>query len=302
MINLFKFERVRNRLFINFLGIKFKFTSFNNWGKCNKLSDFHLLKTVNELTNQEVTKVKAGTIFVIGDSHSVFFSGQDFLSYKKLKYGITTGCQSMPAFKNYHLGAVLAYNSMKENSTTNTLNKTKFLIKNSYIKKGDIVVLSFGEIDIRVHLFKRVEKDENGEFNLQSMNDEIEAILKNYLEYIKMLQNEEMKVITWGPVASQNDSVPKDFLLPSIGSEHDRNLATKIFNEKLEELSHKNGFVFCSIFNKLVDDKLNTKTQYYVDGYHLGTKAIPLMVEEFLNKKVLIIKDKEVLINPELQP
>ena len=301
-MKLFKFERVRNRLFINFFGIKFKYTSFNNWGKCNKLSDSHIIKLVKEISHQEIENVKKGTIFVIGDSHSVFFSGQDFLSYKKLKCGITTGCQSMPTFKNYHLGAVLAYNAMKENSTTNTLNKTKFLLEKGYIKKGDRVVLSFGEIDIRVHLFKRVQKDENGEYNIQSMNNEIDLILNKYLEYIKMLQNEGLKVIIWGAVASQNDSVPKDFLLPSIGSEQNRNLATKIFNENLEKLSKENGFIFCSIFNKLVDDKLNTKTQYYVDGYHLGTKALPLMIEEFLNKKVLIIKDKEVLINPEFQP
>ena len=94
-MKLFKFERIRNRLFINFFGIKFKFTSFNNWGKCNKLSDIHLLKTVNEITDKGVTEVKPETLFVIGDSHSVFFSGQDFLSYKKLKYGITTGCQRL---------------------------------------------------------------------------------------------------------------------------------------------------------------------------------------------------------------
>ncbi len=296
-MQIFKFNRIRNRIFIELFGIKFKYTSFNNWGKYNKISDGHVIKIVNKLLGTNIKSVEKKVIYIIGDSHSVFFSGQDFLSYKKLEFGITTGCRSIPIFKNYHLGAVLAYNALKENSQTNTFNKTRYLLNRKYIKKDDIVVLSFGEIDIRVHLLKRAKRNDNGYLNHISLENEIDKILENYIKYIEFLKSYGIKIVVWGVIATQNESVPKDVLLPSLGSETERNYATMIFNQKLEKLSKENNFIFCSIFNKLTDENLNTKTEYYIDGYHLGTKALPLMIEEFLNKKILTVNNRMLKIN-----
>ena len=287
-MNLFSFQRIRNRVFVNFFGIKFKYTSFNNFGKYRKPDYRYIIDLVSEISGKEVKNIDDRKIYVIGDSHSVFFCGQDFLSYKKLKNGITTACCALKPFKNYHLGACLAYNTTNENAGVNSLKKTKFMLENGWLPENSAVVISFGEIDIRVHLLKRAEKT--------SLDTEIDKILANYLQYIKMLQRHNLRVIVWGPVASQNDDCPKDELLPSYGSEYERNYATKVFNEKLERLAKENDFIFCSIFKYLVDDSLHSKTGYYVDGYHLGTKALPFMVREFLEKGVFAVENDKVKI------
>lgn len=104
-MNLFSFQRIRNRVFVNFFGIKFKYTSFNNFGKYRKPDYRYIIDLVSEISGKEVKNIDDRKIYVIGDSHSVFFCGQDFLSYKKLKNGITTACCALKPFKNYHLGA-----------------------------------------------------------------------------------------------------------------------------------------------------------------------------------------------------
>ena len=84
-MNLFSFQRIRNRVFVNFFGIKFKYTSFNNFGKYRKPDYRYIIDLVSEISGKEVKNIDDRKIYVIGDSHSVFFCGQDFLSYKKLK-------------------------------------------------------------------------------------------------------------------------------------------------------------------------------------------------------------------------
>ena len=152
--------------------------------------------------------------------------------------------------------------------------KVEFLLKANAIKKGQMVLCSFGEIDIRVHLFKQAEK-RNVSFEIIA-----DDILNQYVEFLKFLSLEH-KVAVWAPVASQKDNVQIDMNFPRYGSEQNRNKATKYFNDKLKSICQKEGFYYFSIFENLIDDEFNTKGEYFFDGVHLSQRAWLLAIDEF---------------------
>jgi hypothetical protein len=102
-------------------------------------------------------------IHVIGDSHVVPFRG------------------SMP-FLAHHLGAATAYNLNRQNSTTSS-NEKLFRVINRLGEK-DIVMLSFGEIDCRIHIYYQYKKS-NGKY---SINELIDRTVSNYGEVMAELK------------------------------------------------------------------------------------------------------------------
>ncbi|MEI8378107.1 MAG: SGNH/GDSL hydrolase family protein, partial [bacterium] len=230
------------------------------------------MKCFSEYTKTSIKKVKA-KIYVIGDSHTNFFGGAEYINFLPMEKHINTSCNLVDFFKTFHLGPVLAYNA-KTNSSTNTLDKTLFLIEEKYLPHNATLMLCFGEIDIRVHSLKQAEKQN------KKVEEVIEDILNNYLEYIKILQNKGYTIICWGAIASQKDEWTTNPDYPKYGSEIERNQATAQFNKKLKEMCLENNFQFLSIFDDLVTEEGKTIEEFIAkDKCHLSQKAIPLVVK-----------------------
>ena len=242
-----------------------------------KKSEFK--KLVSNLINKEYKFQEK--IYVIGDSHTNFWSGSDKTVFLAFENDIETGQDFLPAFKTFHLGPALAYSLNKHDSASLGLKKTEYLIKSGIIPPNATVMLCFGEIDCRVHVLKQAE------IQNKSIENIIDEIIQNYFEYIKYLQNSNINVVCWAVIASQNDSRVVHIEFPRYGSETERNIATEIFNRKLEEKCKDNNVIFCSIFNSLIDNCYKTKQEYYIDGCHLSQSAMKLAIKELISKEVL---------------
>jgi hypothetical protein len=77
------------------------------------------------------------SIYVIGDSHIGIFTRSSL-------------------FMVFHIGPATAYNLIKETSTIGSNEKIQKII--SLMKKGDILIPVFGEIDCRIHIYYQFKK------------------------------------------------------------------------------------------------------------------------------------------------
>jgi len=210
------------------------------------------------------------TIVVLGDSHSLFFAGNDHLKTCKVGYCkgvINTGKERLERYSVLHLGPSLAYNTNKYGTTIRTLEKVDYLLRHQMVMPGDRVLCCFGEIDIRVHVMKHAAKNNGDEASV------INKILSNYLEFLMYLRSKGVKLCCWGPVAQcrVNDAHS------CTGTQMDRNRATRYFTKQLSSLGQEKNFGVVSLFEEMIDHTLCTNESYLLDGFHLSQKAMALV-------------------------
>ncbi len=222
------------------------------------------------------------TTIIIGDSHSNFFSGNEQLTTTPICPDIDI-CPSINDLNLsiLHLGPCLAYTSCKPDSSMSFLKKTQFLCER-FIHPGSRVMVSLGEIDIRVHALKQAELQD------RAVSDVINDILANYLSFLTDFQSKGYKVYCWAPIATQSDSSPQDPAFPRYGTETARNEATLYFTDKLSELCAPYGIDVLSIARLMMDDNLKTRTEYLSSDYfHLSQSAMPLALPILREHKLI---------------
>lgn len=218
---------------------------------------------------------KEHTTLVVGDSHVNFFSGNEYLTFDPIGVDFNV-CPQVNGlnFTTFHLGPCLAYTSRKMDSTYKFREKLELLHEN-YFLPGSKIILSLGEIDLRVHVYPQTVK-RGCEYT-----EVVDEILQNYEETILWLKERGYDVCVWGPIASQTDSCRVDSNFPRHGSEIFRNQATKFFNDTLSKWCEKNEIRFATIFYDMITDDFHTK-DYYIsdDGCHLSQKAMEIFPSE----------------------
>jgi hypothetical protein len=223
-------------------------------------------------------------IYCIGDSHVSFFSGSDRIiplspDNKQSKY---------PIFKPYRLGASLAYNCFKYNTKTQSREKLDFLLK-KVIEPKSRILLSFGEIDCRVHLVLQAEKKN------VSIDKVVEECIEQYMRLVDYLISRKYTVILWNVVPTticpdQNKNYPSN------GTLEQRTQATIVFNKMLEKEANIRRIDFWSIFNQITDNSGIMISKYFYDCVHLSNIAMPLVLSKeniglrYLIKSVYNIK------------
>ena len=201
-------------------------------------------------------------IYCIGDSHVSVFLGKDSLAQ-------IYPLPNKSLFSNFEvirIGPITAFNIGKVDSSTQAKVKIDFLIKYK-IPKGSVFIFSAGEIDIRVHLLKQAKSQNKSILEISS------EIIKNYIIFLKEYAIDGNKIIVLSPPpASYNPEDDPDY--PKYGTEQERNVATKVFNDLLIFKAQQNGFGFIDIFNRNVDDDNTTQKVFLWDGIHPSTKVL----------------------------
>ena len=252
-----------------------------------------MIEIYNELPSKDVVQRKnydeayerhriEETVVVLGDSHVNFFSGNEKLTLLPIGNGINVSPQinGFP-FTALHLGSCLAYNSNMYGSTEGFLEKLDFLMEH-FITKGSKVVVSLGEIDIRCHVFKQTQ--------LQSRSYEaiVDDILENFFDMLLYVKEHDYDVYVWGPIASQIDKCPIGEYLPRVGSEEDRNKATRYFTVKAMERCNWIGIGFASLFEEMIDENLRTRESFICeDMCHLTQGIYDLAIKEWERSGIL---------------
>lgn len=220
--------------------------------------------------------IRNRTIPVIGDSHVNFFSGNEELSFRPIGKEINT-CRFLGndlPFTPLHLGPCLAYNCMQPDSSTGFFSKLQFLC-DQFIIPGSKLIIVLGEVDLRAHVFKHLEKEND-------YRSVVDTILVRFYPLLKWLKKRSYQVACWGPIATQPDQCPVTDTYPRIGSEVQRNQATAYFNDRLKEHCETNDYGFLSVFYDMIDDHYHTRIEYLSpDLCHLSQRAIPLAQKQW---------------------
>jgi len=221
-------------------------------------------------------------IHCIGDSHASFFSGRNSLE----PIWPLQARDIIPSFKSYRLGAVLAYNLCEPETSTH--GKEKLAELTNQLPKNSSIMLCFGEIDCRVHLVKQsIEQNRN-------IGDVVNECVDRYFSVIRDMKT-RFNMMVWAVVPSTISETVTDLRYPHFGTNLERNQATKLFNERLEELCKKEKIAFISIFNELIKPNGSTNNSFFIDNAHLSQKAMPLVIKRF--KKTLPCLDLHLFRN-----
>jgi hypothetical protein len=195
-------------------------------------------------------------IYCLGDSHrDIFVEFNKSLNKEVFAVGNIEHTLAYNLYNKMHNGWNLIGNCLKRINEQNPK-----------------ILMVFGEIDCRCHIVKQAKLQ-----NI-SIEESTKKVVDNYITGIKRLLDIHYNVSIWGPVASANyDSVLHVHnLYPWVGTDQERNLATKIFNEYCESCCKKLGIGFFSIFKNLVDENNKTIDVFYKpDRVHLNEFALP---------------------------
>lgn len=203
------------------------------------------------------------TTFVIGDSHVSLFGGLDRIQ----PIWPSPSLDVLPDLRSFHLGPVLAYNLDRYGSSS--LGRERMEAVLTYLPPSARVLLSFGEIDCRVHLLK------NGPSAAEA-NARVKACQRNFLNGALRLKQQGHKVSIYNVIPSTPNEHWSDAEYPTNGTCLERNTITRQLNQMLMESCHIHGIGFLSSFDHFVDSKGQTDPAWLMDHVHLSQAALPI--------------------------
>jgi predicted SAM-dependent methyltransferase len=179
----------------------------------------------------------------------------------------------IPYFKVYNIGPSLAYNLCASGTTTGGREKILDLLDYK-IPLGGRVLLCFGEIDCRYHILKQA-KEQNKDVNII-----VKDCVKRYFDFIKEVKTKGYEVSIWAVIPTAPDPAPIYSSYPRLGTNAERNVITRKFNEELKNLLAIESIELISIFERLVDSENITKEEFLMDQLHLSQEAMPAAIAE----------------------
>ena len=200
---------------------------------------------LDSIIEKILTKLNVTKIISLGDSHSNFYENLN---------NIEVRC----------IGPALAYNINKYDSKNGT--KTQIVsILNETDSSNTAFILTFGEIDVRVHIVKRTQVE-----NI-SLEESSIRVAKKYIEMIQYMVEKGYKVIING-LHGTGVSLAENTMFPYNGSIQDRNFATVTFNSYLEDFCNENKIPFMSLSDMVINKDTNkTRFKHMDDGCHLNS-------------------------------
>ncbi|MCP3683594.1 MAG: SGNH/GDSL hydrolase family protein [bacterium] len=180
------------------------------------------------------------------------------------------------SFIAHQIGPATAHNLKKKESSTNS-NKNLFRIIDKIAKK-DLVMLVFGEIDCRIHVFKRY-KDTNMSC---SINDILDLTIANYGEVLQRIRemNRVVCVYSVPPVTT----VGNQYKYPFYGTPEVRREITRLFNEKLANYCEQTEYVYINVYSSVSDGSGMMLPEYAADDIHLNSKVVSIAKVEIEKK------------------
>ena len=202
-------------------------------------------------------------VHTIGDSHVVPFS------YRS-------------PYLIHHISQATAHNLGKEKSFTRS-NEYLRLFLSKIDKKRDVVMLVFGEIDARVHIYLQYGRSGR----TVSIDTLVDGTVDNYGRVIGQIKQEGYDVCVHGipPAAS------KEFItaLPFSGKPRVRSEISRKFNQKLRESCQSLGVPYIDIQSIASDENGFIKKYYLADEVHCNSRIVPfatqVIKESFKDRK-----------------
>ena len=210
--------------------------------------------------------------FFIGDSHTRFAAGLDEQHANHFL------AMDISRIKDYswqieaaHIGPSIAFSLNRYKTRSRTMEKVDHIFNEKIIPAGAMAVFSFGEIDLRAHVYRLVD----AEVGVEEMVGRVAA---NYRDFLIDMKQRGHALGVWAAIAQcPDDRIIRRY--PVFGTELERNQATRLFNARMKEICRDLGVSFFSVFDDLVDQDGKTRFEYYrnADPIHITQKARPLL-------------------------
>ena len=223
----------------------------------------------------------------IGDSNTMFFAGAErlrFIRYRRhglwRPHWINRGLDLLPCFRVFHVGPATAWKAGDPGSSTRSREKLEILLKKD-LRPGSPVLLSFGEIDCRIHMAKAVLA--GGKID--------EVVAKTAAKFIQLPQAiaaRGFRPIVWGPP----QIIPKDEALssatfPFIGPWELRRDITYAYIASLRDHCSRAGIPFVALAGLYHPPQQKAEKALFHDGTHLSQRLMPLALAELQKAGVL---------------
>ncbi len=170
-------------------------------------------------------------------------------------------------FLLHHISQATAYNLNKENSFSQS---KRYL--NSFLpginKERDVLLLVFGEIDARVHIYLQYKKN-NGKISIDRM---IENTVERYGETIRKLKNDGFALCVHGIPPAARENFVSD--LPFLGTPEQRSEISREFNNQLGAFCRESSILYIDVQSISADENGFMNKEYASDEVHLNGKVV----------------------------
>ncbi|MGE9270398.1 MAG: hypothetical protein ACQKBU_06305 [Verrucomicrobiales bacterium] len=246
--------------------------------QADSLMDRRQLLLSHYLTDSPPTELKP--IYCVGDSNTMFFAGAErlrFIRYRRSAfwkpYWINRGLDLLPLFRVFHVGPATAWKAGDRGSSTRSREKIEILIKRD-IPRGSKVILSFGEIDCRVHMARAVKEGRKIDGVTSSTADK-------FIKLPQWFQSQGYRPLVWGPPQIvPNDESKRTEGLPFVGPWELRRDVTYSYIEQLRNRCNISGIPFIAIAGKYHTPEVKADKSFFHDGTHLSQRLMPLALRE----------------------
>lgn len=204
-------------------------------------------------------RIAADTRLVaIGDSHCKFWSGND---------GVWNP-DRIPGVVTCHIGPGLAWRLIERSSRTRSGRSVLRILRDLAAQSYDgWALLSFGEIDLRVHVLKHAAED--------GLGAALAQLVDRYIAFVAKARRVHPRLALWGPGASPPAGAPDNPAFPATGSEAARNKATALFTSLIEQRARLIGLPYLTLLPLLLDEHGQTRHELLYDGCHMSQALMP---------------------------
>ena len=218
-------------------------------------------------------------VHVLGDSNTILFAGCERLAFSRYrsvglfrKRWINRGPDLLPVFRTYHLGPTTAWKAGDYGSSTRGREKIDLLLRRE-IKPPARLLLSFGEIDCRVHMSRAA-------LDGKPVAELVERTAEKFIAFPLMLRRHGYRPAVWGPP----QIVPKDEKykspdFPFVGSLEHRRDITFAYIERLTEHCARHDIPCVCMVGHYHPWQERIPKDFFYDGAHLSQRLMPLTLK-----------------------
>lgn len=180
-------------------------------------------------------------IHVIGDSHTAAFT--------------------LSIFHVHHMGSPTAFNLRNKHSTYNS-NRQLLMVLDEMDKDVDSLILCYGEIDCRIHIYYQFKKQQEK----VSISQLIDNTIESYGEVLRQVEAKGVNFYVYGTPAATHQGNEYNYPWYATPEIHVR--IYREFNEKLKHHCQQNGYKFLDIYSKTVGPDGHTHPAFMKDSIH----------------------------------
>jgi hypothetical protein len=169
----------------------------------------------------------------------------------------------------HHIDQATAYNLDEENSTTQSKQKLARILS-GIDKKRDIVLMVFGEIDARIHIYYQYEK-RNRQVNINRL---IYHTVEKYGKTLLHIREMGYTISVYGITPAGSIDI-NHFRYPYYGTPEQRSMISRKFNERLKEYCIDHNLPFVDVYSITASDQGFIKAEFRGDDIHLNQKIVP---------------------------